>query len=90
MCYGYAKQVRALSGGGSLMRTITLDVGGGGLSRASCAAGLEMAVSHVPGMERLTFDLAMERVAVTFDTDATSVQAIAKAIFGRACAGRQA
>lgn len=65
MCYGYAKQVRALLGGGSLLRTITLDVGVGGLSRASCATGLEVAVSHVPGVERLMVDLAIERLAVT-------------------------
>ena len=62
------------------MRTITLAVAVGGLSCASCAAGLEAAVSHGPGMEGVTVDLAMERVAVTFDTDATSVHAIATSI----------
>jgi copper chaperone CopZ len=62
------------------MRAISLDVGVGGLSCGSCAASPEVAVSHRPGGERVTVDLAMGRVIVAFDADATSMQAIAKVI----------
>jgi P-type Cu+ transporter len=60
--------------------SITLDVGVGGLSCGSCAASLEAAVSHVPGGERVTVDLVVARVTVTFDTDATSLPAIVKTV----------
>jgi P-type Cu+ transporter len=62
------------------MRSITVDIGVSGLSCASCLASVEAAVSRVPGVERVTVNLATERAMVIFDADTTSVQAIAKAI----------
>jgi hypothetical protein len=44
-------------------------------------------VSYVRGIKHVTVDLAMERVSVTFGTDATGVQAIAKTISARLVQG---
>ncbi len=62
------------------MKRTTLDIGIGGMSCASCVAHVEEALSHVPGVERASVNLATERATVTFDAEATRMQALAKAI----------
>jgi hypothetical protein len=87
MCYCYAKRVRALSGGEASHGPLRWTWASGVLSCASGAASLEAVVSYVLGIKHVTVDLAMERVSVTFGTDATGVQAIAKTISARLVQG---
>ena len=62
------------------MRQVTVDIGVGGMSCASCVASLEAALGRVPGVADVNVNLATERATVTYDADATSVQTLAQAI----------
>jgi P-type Cu+ transporter len=62
------------------MKSITVDLSVSGMSCASCVASLEAALSRVPGVERVSVNLATERATVTYDADVTNVQALVQAI----------
>lgn len=62
------------------MRHVTLDIGVGGMSCASCVASLEAALGRVPGVLDVNVNLATERATITHDADVTTVQALAQAV----------
>src|SRR5215510_4519844 len=59
------------------MRQGTVDIGVGGMSCASCVASLKAALGRVPGVAHVSVNLATERATMTYDTDMTSVPALA-------------
>jgi P-type Cu+ transporter len=62
------------------VRPMTVDMGVGGMSCASCVASLETALGRVPGVGHVSVNLAAERATITYAADVTSVQALAQAI----------
>jgi Cu+-exporting ATPase len=62
------------------MRPIIVELGIGGMSCASCVMSLEAALGRVPGVERVSVNLATERATVAYDADITTLQALAEAI----------
>jgi Cu+-exporting ATPase len=62
------------------VRPMTVDMGVGGMSCASCVASLEAALGRVPGVVQVSVNLATERAAITYDADVTSVQTLAQAV----------
>jgi len=62
------------------MGRTTVDLSIGGMTCASCVAALEEALGRVPGVERVSVNLATERATLTFDPKTTSVQILTEAI----------
>src|SRR4029453_19385048 len=62
------------------MRPMTVDMGVGGMSCASCVASLETALGRVPGVAHVSVNLATERATITYDADVTNVQTRAQAV----------
>jgi P-type Cu+ transporter len=62
------------------MGHITVEVGVGGMSCASCVASLEAALGRVPGVAHVSVNLATERATMTYDADVTNVPALTQAI----------
>jgi Cu+-exporting ATPase len=62
------------------MRPITVDLGISGMSCASCVTSLETALGRVPGVERVSVNLATERATVAYDADVANPQVLAQAI----------
>jgi Cu+-exporting ATPase len=58
----------------------TVDMGVGGMTCASCVASLESTLSRVPGVERVSVNLATERATIAYDGDLTDVRALTQAI----------
>jgi P-type Cu+ transporter len=59
---------------------LTVELGVSGMSCASCVMSLEAALGRVPGVERVSVNLATERATVAYDADITTLQALARAI----------
>jgi Cu+-exporting ATPase len=62
------------------MRHVTVNIGVGGMSCASCLARLEATLGRVPGVAEVHVTLATERATMTYDADATSVQTLTQAV----------
>src|SRR5687768_6112035 len=62
------------------MRQITVDLGVGGMSCASCVVSLEAALGQVPGVQRVSVNLATERATVSLDLDVTDIKALVNAV----------
>jgi Cu+-exporting ATPase len=58
------------------MRQVTVDIGVGGMSCASCVASLEAALRRVPGVAHVSVNLATERATINYDADVTNVPAM--------------
>src|SRR4051812_45367100 len=76
LCHGWMTGVKRRNH----VRPMTVDMGVGGMSCASCVASLETALGRVPGVAHVSVNLAAERAAISYDADVTSVQALAQAI----------
>jgi P-type Cu+ transporter len=62
------------------VRPMTVDIGVGGMSCASCMASLETALAGVPGVAQVHVNLATELATITYDSDVTTVPALVRAI----------
>jgi Cu+-exporting ATPase len=62
------------------MRHVTVDIGVGGMSCASCMASLEAALGRVPSVVHVSVNLATERATSTYDAEVAAVPALAQAI----------
>ncbi|NES00419.1 MAG: heavy-metal-associated domain-containing protein, partial [Symploca sp. SIO1B1] len=51
-----------------------------GMGCASCAATIEQAIQHVPGVVRSSVNFAMEQATVEYNSKQTNLQAIQQAV----------